>query len=107
MQSKQASKDIFCALNENLSREFETQESMEHGKRTHYLAKHLATTQTEAYNPDQDKLEVLEIRRTYAHLRDELVKNTRELVQADSDKLSELIDQSNAVFSRGNVINIS
>lgn len=69
--------------------------------RSQYLAQHISTTQTEAYNPDQDKQEVLEIRRSYAHLRDELVKNSRELAKADSDGLSQLIDEANSVFNRG------
>lgn len=64
-------------------------------------ANHLTNTQNEAYNPDQDKREVLEIRRSYAHLREELTRNSRELIQADSYRLSELIDHSNAVFSKG------
>lgn len=62
---------------------------------------HFSISQSEAYNPNQDKLEILEIRRTYAHLREELVKNSRELVQVGSNSLSELIDQSNIIFSRG------
>jgi len=70
-------------------------------RRSQYLAQHISTTQTEAYNPDQDKQEVLEIRRSYAHLREELAKNSRELVKADSDRLSRLIDEANSVFNRG------
>lgn len=70
-------------------------------RRSQYLAQHISTTQTEAYNPDQDKQEVLEIRRSYAHLREELAKNSRELVKADSDRLSQLIDEANSVFNRG------
>lgn len=69
--------------------------------RSQYLAQHITTTQSEAYNPDQDKQEVLEIRRSYAHLREELAKNSRDLVKADSDRLSQLIDEANSVFSRG------
>ena len=65
------------------------------------MAQHLATTQTEAYNPDQDRDEVLQIRKKYTELRVELDKNRRELVKADSEKLSELIDEANLVFSRG------
>lgn len=69
-----------------------------------YSQGHIASTLTEAYNPNQDKREVLEIRRSYAHLREELTKNSRELVQADSNRLSELIDQSNIVFNRGRLL---
>lgn len=69
--------------------------------RSQYLAQHICTTQTEAYNPDQDKQEVLEIRRSYAHLREELAKNSREIVKADSNRLSQLIDEANSVFNRG------
>lgn len=68
------------------------------------MAQHLATTQTEAYNPDQDREEVLEIRKQYRHLREKLDKNRRELVKADSDKLSVLIDEANLVFSRGKIL---
>lgn len=78
-----------------------TSNSLE-SRRSQYLAQHIATTQTEAYNPDQDKQEILEIRRSYAHLREELAKNNRELVKADSNRLSQLIDEANAVFNRGN-----
>ena len=66
-----------------------------------FMTQHTFSTQTEAYNPDQDQQEILEIRRTYAHLREELNNNSRELLKADSSKLSELIDEANAVFSRG------
>lgn len=82
----------------------QTSQSQYSGKRSQYLAMHIATTQSEAYNPDQDKQEVFEIRRSYAHLREELIKNSRELLKADSNKLSELIDEANAVFSHGNII---
>ena len=58
-------------------------------------------TQSEVYNPDQDKQELLEIRNTYASLREELSKNGRELIKADSQRLSELIDETNLVFDRG------
>lgn len=70
---------------------------------TRFMTQHTFSTQTEAYNPDQDKQEVLEIRRSYAHLREELTTNNRELIKADSSKLSELIDEANAVFSRGKI----
>lgn len=69
--------------------------------RSQYLGQHISTTQTQAYDPDQDKQEVLKIRRSYAHLREELAKNSRELVKADSDGISQLIDEANSVFSRG------
>lgn len=74
--------------------------------RSQYLGQHISTTQTQAYDPDQDKQEVLEIRRSYAHLREELAKNSRELVKADSDGISQLIDEANSVFSRGKLRNI-
>ena len=51
--------------------------------------------------------EVLEIRKSYAHLREELAKNSRELVKADSDRLSHLIDEANSVFSRGKNQNVA
>lgn len=75
--------------------------------RSQYLAQHITTTQAEAYNPDQDKQEVLEIRKSYAHLREELANNSRELVKADSDRLSQLIDEANSVFSRGMLKNFN
>lgn len=71
------------------------------GRQTQYSASQLETTQSEAYNPHQDAKLVLEIRRSYANLRDDLNKNSRELVKADSNRLSNLIDQANAVFSNG------
>lgn len=67
------------------------------------MTQHTFSTQTEAYNPDQDRQEVLEIRKSYAHLREELITNSRELTKTDSNKLSELIDEANAVFGRGKV----
>lgn len=94
--------------------EYEANEEIEHvevfenensryfeGYTANYLAQNLGTTQNEVYNPNQDKEEVLEIRRTYAQLREELSRCGRELVQADSNKLSELIDQANVIFSKG------
>ena len=81
--------------------EFDTQEYTQNMKRSQFMTQHTFSTQTEAYNPDQDKREILEIRRSYAHLREELSVNNRELVRADSSKLSELIDEANAIFNRG------
>ena len=80
-----------------------TQNAVESRPRSQFMTQHTFSTQTEAYNPDQDKQEVLEIRRTYAHLREELVNNCRELTNAGSNKLSELIDEANAVFNRGKI----
>jgi hypothetical protein len=68
---------------------------------TQCLSNHTTETQSEVYNPDQDKQELLEIRNTYASLREELSKNGRELIKADSQRLSELIDEANLVFDRG------
>lgn len=72
--------------------------------RSQYMAQNLATTQIEAYNPDQNSEEVLEIRTKYSQLKEELGKNRRELVKADSDKLSLLIDEANLIFSHGILI---
>lgn len=105
--------DLSQELIENTAEETETLESSEEKdvitresqyfeeNTANYLAQNLGTTQNEVYNPNQDKEEVLEIRRTYAQLREELSRCGRELVQADSNKLSELIDQANVIFSKG------
>lgn len=82
--------------------EFEyTQSQQNTMERSQFHTQHTFSTQTEAYNPEQDRREVLEIRRSYAHLREEMSNNSRELTKANSNRLSELIDEANAVFSRG------
>ena len=88
-----------CKVGDGVETSVESQYFESHT--ANYLAQNLATTQNEVYNPNQDKGEVLEIRRTYAQLREELSKNSRELIQADSNKLSELLDQANVIFSKG------
>lgn len=87
-------------------KQFDTQEYTQNMKRSQFMTQHTFSTQTEAYNPDQDKREILEIRRSYAHLREELSVNNRELVRADSSKLSELIDEANAIFNRGTKVKV-
>lgn len=72
-------------------------------RNTQYLSRQLENTQTEAYDPHQDEKEVLEIRQGYEHLREELTKNSRELMKAESSRLSNLIDESNVVFSKGTI----
>lgn len=68
---------------------------------TQYLANGLDCIQTEAYDPHQDEKEILEIRRGYENLREDLTSNSRELMKANSSRLSNLIDHANAVFTKG------
>ena len=91
-EEENSEKDLFLA---------EQTQNLSFPRRSQYLAQHISATQTQAYDPDQDRLDVIVISKSYAHLREELAKKSRELVKADSDAISHLIDEANSVFNRG------